>query len=214
MALDAFWIDRYEVSNAEFAAFLNAVGNQVEGGTLWYNADGIGSNIVETDGYFKVVAGYENHPAVNVTWYGAWAYARWQNKRLPTEAEWEKAASWDAVGSKKRRWPWGDAWDATRLNCWEGVHQLPVPAYKYPEGASFYGVYNMAGNVWEWCADWYNHKYYADSPRENPRGPVSGQYRVIRGGSWNNYAAFTSTTYRSLNLPNTSGFDVGFRCVK
>ena len=214
ISLDDYWIDKYEVTNHDFARFLNAKGNQIEGGSSWLNTNGVGCHIKEIDGYFKVIAGYETHPVIHATWYGARAYAQWAGKRLPTEAEWEKAASWNPELKKKYRWPWGDTWDSERLTSWKGVHLFTVPVDSHPNGASPYGVFNMAGNVWEWCADWYSHDYYKTSPYKNPTGPVSGEYRVIRGGSWGSYNIFSSTSYRSISQPQSSNFDVGFRCVK
>jgi len=211
--LDGFWIDRYEVSNAEFVRFLVAMGNQVEKGGRWIELSP-NSRIREINGTYKIEIGYENHPVVNVTWYGAQAYARWAGKRLPTEAQWEKAASWNEVSKKKRKWPWGDKWNKELLNCWEGIHQFTTPVNSYPDGASSYEIQNMAGNLWEWCADWYAPQYYKVSPYKNPKGPGKGDYRLIRGGSWTSYRVFATTTYRGMHSPGSGSFDVGFRCAR
>ncbi|HIE56977.1 MAG TPA: hypothetical protein EYP88_01915, partial [Anaerolineales bacterium] len=178
--LDAFWIYKTTVTNAMYADFLNEMGNQVEGRATWLNAASPNVLLYQSaDGVWHPREGYENHPAVEVTWYGANAYCQWAGLRLPTEAEWEKAAR----GTDGRRFPWGDEIDcehAQYANCRGGLQ----PVGSKPAGASPYGALDMAGNVWEWVADWYADDYYANSPYENPPGPESGRTRVLRGGSW------------------------------
>lgn len=167
--LDSFYIDRFPVTNAEYKKFIDAT--KREPPAHWQNG--------------KIPPGKENHPVVYVSWDDANAYAQWAGKRLPTEAEWEKAASWDDSRKEKRVYPWGNDFDVGKCNCAESGIGDTTPVGKYsPQGDSFYGVADMAGNVWEWCADWYDKNYYKNSPRENPKGPASGQYRVLRGGSW------------------------------
>ncbi len=125
----------------------------------------------------------EDIPVVSVSWDEAAAYAEWVGKRLPTEAEWEKVAKGD-VGD--RRYPWGDKWEAGSCN----VHSLadhfrgPAPVGSFERGKSYYNVYDMAGNVWEWCSDWYSKTYYQTGRNKNPRGPEHGKKRILRGGGW------------------------------
>ncbi len=214
VSLDAFWIDKYEVTNAQFARFLNEKGNPYEEGVRWLDIESAGCQIARRANGYQPKVGSEDRPVVEVSWYGARSYAKWCGKRLPTEAEWEKVASWELIAGKKRKWPWGNFWDKNRINCWDSVPQLPMPVNSFPQGVSYFGVHNMAGNVWEWCADWYSLNYYQHSPQKNPTGPTTGEYRVVRGGGWTSYKAFTRTTYRGVNLPTYTSFDTGFRCCK
>jgi len=185
--LDAFYISRYPVTNAEYKKF-------------------------KTD--WTIPNGKENHPVVNVNWKNAAAYCEWAGGRLPTEAEWEKAASWDDAKRIKRIYPWGDAFDMNKCNSKEARIGDTTPVGKYsPKGDSFYGVGDMAGNVWEWCADWFDENYYEVSSRENPQGPASGQYRVLRGGSFGNAASDARCARRSRLLPVYLHTGIGFRVV-
>jgi sulfatase modifying factor 1 len=175
--LSEYWIDRHPVTNRQFAAFARETGF---GGTEWRQA------------FFP---GKEDHPVVLISWDDACAYATWCGKRLPTEAEWEKAAR----GTDGRRYPWENRWDGTRCNV-TGRGTTPVGAY--PEGVSPYGCQDMVGNVWEWVADWYDATYYARSPGSDPTGPETGVSRVVRGGSWNN----NQDNARADNRNDNNGF--------
>ena len=192
--LDAFWIDQTEVTNEMFATFLNKEGNQEEGGTTWLEIDDGDVLISESGGTFQSKEGFANHPVIEVSWYGAKAYCEWAGRRLPTEAEWEKAAR----GTDGRKYPWGNedvagnllnlcdkncSW-SNRINSIDDGYARTAPVGTYPDGASPYGALDMAGNVWEWVADWYDAEYYKDAPENNPQGPTTGQYRGVRGGSW------------------------------
>jgi len=165
-----------------------------------------------------------DHPVVHVSWADAQAYCAWAGKRLPTEAEFEYAAR---GGLEHQRMPWGDELTPNgehRCNIWQG--QFPVentaedgfvgtcPARHYaPNG---YGLYNMAGNVWEWCADWWSPDFHVDGPRENPAGPAVGTARVIRGGSFlchDSYCNRYRTSARTHNTPDSATSNMGFRCV-
>jgi formylglycine-generating enzyme required for sulfatase activity len=214
--LDAYAIDKYEVTNAQYAEFLNAEGNQEEGGYTWLDADDLDVRIHESGGVWQADAGYEDHPVIEVTWYGARAYCQWQGKRLPTEAEWEKAAR---GSSDTRMYPWGNEDpDCSRLNYHDSTEGSCVgdttPVGSYPSGASPYGALDMAGNVWEWVNDWYDSDYYDTSPYSNPSGPDSGDYRVLRGGGWYYLWLYVRVAARYGGYyPYLSGNYLGFRCV-
>jgi formylglycine-generating enzyme len=183
-------------------------------GACWYQPEGPGSGIEER----------MDHPVVHVSWADAVAYANWAGKRLPTEAEWEFAAR---GGLAQRRYAWGDELTpgGTHMcNIWQGefprinTHEdgftgtAPVDAFP-PNG---YGLYGMAGNVWEWCADWWSTTYHVDGPRENPAGPPEGSARVMRGGSYlchDSYCNRYRVAARTSNTPDSSTGNLGFRCV-
>jgi serine/threonine-protein kinase len=201
--LDSFYIDKYEVTNEEYVEFLNAIGKH-EG---YININSEHCKIEKIDRVYKVKKGYEKYPVVEVSWYGANMYANWAGKRLPTEAEWEKAAR----GINGRKYPWGNTFDQNKCNIsMRGV----MPVGSYPEGKSPYGCYDMAGNVWEWVADWYSSDYYKNSPSINPKGPDIGNYRVWRGGSWLGNQFTTRSYARNYLSPEASRSTSGFRCAK
>lgn len=233
--LDAFWIDQIEVTNAMFTSFSAQTGHIT-------NAEESGGSYIYQDEAWKFVAGADwrhplgpdstideigDHPVVHITWESANAYCIWAGRRLPTEAEWEKAASWDEVKSQKNLYPWGNDFDGTLLNfcdrncpfSWANQEfddgfAYTSPAGSYALGASSYGVYDMAGNAFEWVADLYGEAYYSDSPSRNPLGPTSGDYRIIRGGSWNySREDHFQSAYRFGLAPGGSELSIGFRCA-
>jgi len=196
VSLDAFWIDRYEVTNDQYRQCVGAgacdAPTHCHSGEPTYND-----------------AGKSDHPVVCVSWYDAEAYCGWAGARLPTEAEWEKAAR----GADGRRYPWGDEWDVGRCNTTEANEGGTTPVGSYsPGGGSPYGCADMAGNVWEWVADWYDDDYYSRSPDRNPRGPNSGSARVARGGSWIYTLNRARSAYRNWYIPGYTFHSYGFRC--
>ena len=168
----------------------------------------------------STVSGLDDHPVVAVSWYDAQAYCRWVGGRLPTEAEWEKAAR----GTESRHWPWGDSWscaagnfdDETTLDpattgCRDGYART-APAGTYPQGTSPYGVYDLAGNISEWVADWYDAGYYARSAADNPAGPSTGTERGLRGGGWFTTDRVHGSARRQAS-PSERVETIGFRCI-
>jgi formylglycine-generating enzyme len=184
-------------------------------GATWRHPEGPGSNIKQR----------WKHPVVHVSWNDAQAFAAWAGKRLPTEAEWEYAARGGLV---QKRFPWGDDLEPEGrhlMNVWQGVfprqnseadgHYGPAPAKSYK--ANGHGLYQMTGNVWEWCWDWFDAAYYGKSSRLNPSGPAKGERRVMRGGSYLCHASYCNryrTDSRSSNTPDSATTNLGFRCVR
>ncbi len=221
--LDAFYIDKYEVTNKLYAEFLNEKGNEK------HFANNRAQKIIKKkmNGSYKFipVEKYANHPVVLVSWYDAEAFAKWAGKRLPTEAEWEKAAR----GTDGRIYPWGDYIDNSFAN-YHNFVGTTTEVGTYRKGASPYGVLDMAGNVLEWVNDWYKQDYYSKSPSRNPQGPELVKYgimrffnkyaiwktdsKVLRGGSWVGNEEDVRVTTRSHYSPKYKFDDIGFRCAK
>jgi formylglycine-generating enzyme required for sulfatase activity len=197
VTLDDFWIDRTEVNNAQFAAYLNEHGNTAERGAQAVVLDKGYCQIRHEDGAYRV-GGAVQHPVVMVTWYGADAYCKSVGGRLPTEAEWEYAAR----GPEGRAYPWGDAMPDCDRARYGDCARAPVQIGSLPEGASWCGALDMAGNVWEWVADWFGD--YPAAPQENPTGPPSGRLPVQRGGGWHSPWWEVRATYRQHDTARTS----------
>ncbi len=194
--LDAFYIDRYPVTNAEYHKFVQDTGHPPP--EPWARHGG------------TFPPGRDNHPVAYVCWFDARDYATWARKRLPTEAEWEKAAR----GSDGRIYPWGDRFNSAYCNTDESEYwdTTPVDAFS-PGGDSPYGIADMAGNVWEWVADWYERDYYAQAPDRNPAGPEIGKTKVLRGGAWDFGGREARCSARNHEYPGPRHGLIGFRCA-
>lgn len=207
--IDSYYIYKYPVTNFMYCNFLNAIRIDESVVGKWLEIEDENCHIYVDKGLYRVKKGAEDYPVVNVTWYGADAYARWAGKRLPTEAEWEKAAR----GTKGNLYPWGDEWGENKCShCYGSGKVMPVGSY--PEGASPFGLMDMSGNVWEWCSDWYDANYYVNTPDKNPPGPSAGQEKIIRGGSCINDARGCRCANRHKYTPENRNYSLGFRCVK
>ncbi len=232
--VSSFSIDRGEVTNAQYQHFVDSTGHPPPNHltprfNLWNQT--------------VPLPGSDQHPVVNVSWYDAVAYCRWQAKRLPTEAEWEKAAR----GTDGRRYPWGMDWDVSLSNSasyWAGqtiefidgaawkafwmagdgarVSQerglngevLTLPTGTFPQGASPYGLLDMTGNAAEWVQDWYEPYSYLNAPLSDPQGPNGKLLKVVRGGSWLKPARNLRVSDRDYSLPTDRATGIGFRCAK
>jgi formylglycine-generating enzyme required for sulfatase activity len=208
VGLDGFWLDQTPVTNGQYAAFLNEMGNQVESGVTWLDVEDDYSLIEQEGEGFQPRQGYENHPVWEVSWYGAAAYCEWAGSRLPTEAEWEYAAR----GVEGSVFPWGDdAPTCDQAAFGECVEVGPVAVGLYPGGISWCDAQGMSGNVWEWVADWYTD--YPSEGQLNPEGPDSGVTRVLRGGSWRSNPFALRGAFRYMYPPMVT-YDFGFRCAR
>jgi formylglycine-generating enzyme len=190
--LDRYWIGIYCVTNRQYAKFVGETGHRAP--------DGMDNN--------KTL----DHPVVNVSWDDAEAYAKWAGCRLPTEAQWEKGAR----GPLGLIYPWGNEWDQSKCrNDKNKGNEKTSLVWGYGKGASGYGSYNQSGNVWEWCADWYDKDYYTKNAGKNPTGPSTGSRRVYRGGCWYDVgASYFRGASRLLYDPSYRDVDLGFRLVR
>jgi iron(II)-dependent oxidoreductase len=192
--VDAFYLDKYEVTNEAYEKCVDA---KVCG--------------LQSTRRTKGLMG-PKQPAAGVSWHDAARYCKWVNKRLPTEAEWE----WAARGNDERRYPWGNEWNPKWANMHHDLdgYKLTAPVGSFPKNVSPFGIYDMAGNVWEWTQDWFDRDYYARSPRDNPKGPETGKRRVMRGGSWYYDVPFYLVTHnRSPGWPQNQKPYFGLRCA-
>jgi iron(II)-dependent oxidoreductase len=201
--LDAFWIDCYEVTNRLYKRFVDETGHRVP----LVNAEWA-KPYNWIDGSYPPEK--DDCPVVLVSWEDATAYAAWAGKRLPTEAEWEKAAR---GGLEQTLYPWGHKIKETHANYFTTITSKNIMK---PVGTflpNLYGIYDIVGNVWEWCYDWYDATYYRVSPYKNPQGPPQSFYRVFRGGAWINREEQLRCSERARNVPDYCSYIIGFRCA-
>jgi len=209
--LDAFYIDQLEVTNAQYDECLKA-------GACDPTTDTTAFDTSYSRLRYYGNPEYANYPVIYANWYEAQKYCEWRGARLPTEAEWEKAAR---GGLEGKTYPWGNEAPVCEANAENGAKfddndlcndtdTTAVGSYA-PNG---YGLYDMAGNLWEWVSDWYDETYYADSPENNPTGPEEGDFPVLRGGSWSNSTIRLRVSDRRFNDPKSGALDIGFRCAK
>lgn len=213
--MEAFFIDEVEATNGQYQLCVDAgvCAPPARRGATYHES------------YFDDPA-FADYPVIFVNWYDAQTFCEWRGARLPTEAEWEMAASYDPAQAIKLRYPWGDAFDGESVNFCDvncplekrdgsmnDGHRDTAPVGSYRNGRSPNGAYEMAGNVMEWVSDWYDPRYYFESTDTNPQGPVAGQFKAIRGGSWLSAAEELQTTVRSSFDPTVARANLGFRCA-
>lgn len=196
--VSAFYMDKYEVTNEDYQRFIR--GTQYHKQSIPFFQDDI-----------TLLFG-PKLPAVGVSWDDALTYCQWLEKRLPTEAEWEKAAR----GEDGRIWPWGNNFGFNNANVLgdEDGYKYTAPVGSFETGRSAYGLYDMAGNVAEWVSDWYDQSYYKNSTFKDPKGPETGRVRVYRGGSWNEAGTGVRTAKRYTAAQHRTDAILGFRCAK
>ena len=212
ITLSDFSMSKYEITNAQYATFMNDIGANINGsfnGVEYLDMVNIDLQISYTSGQFIAQSGKENHPVVVVSWFGAKAYAEHYGGRLPTEAEWEFAAK---GGNSSSGYTYSGsntiddvAWYITN----SGGASHPIGT----KSANELDLHDMTGNVWEWINDWYDNNYYSTSPSNNPQGPSTGTYRVYRGGSWDGNAIYCRVADRGYNNPVFTNDNLGFRPV-
>lgn len=214
--LDHYWIDRYPVTCGQYREFIKAGGYQT---SQWWSQAGwewLQQNPVAKPLYWSENQAWDNHPVYGVSWYEAQAYANFVGKRLPTEAEWEKAARWNPVSEKSTAYPWGDDLRNSSHGNFDTRVGQTTPVNSYPAGESHYGAYDLLGNVWEWTASWFspypNFEFFPY--RGYSQVYFDGQHRVLRGGSWATRPQALSSSWRNWYYPHLRQIFAGFRCAK
>ena len=213
--LDTYWIDRYLVTCGQYRHFMDDGGYQnkswwSEAGWQWLQENPVSQPFYWDDSHL-----WDNYPVCGVSWYEADAYARYAGKRLPTEAEWEKAAGWDAKIGHRRTYPWGEELpNNVNCNCCSNIEQ-PTPVNNYPTGQSPYGLYDTLGNVWEWTSSWFDaYEGFTWYPYRNySKLYFDNQHRVLKGGSWATRPWGMRVSYRNWYYPRVRQLFFGFRCV-
>jgi formylglycine-generating enzyme required for sulfatase activity len=191
------------------------MGNQTGGDVQWYEAGDDKVRIQFLDGKWQSIEAYKQHPATEITWFGAEAFCEWRGGRLPTEAEWEKAARWNPATNDVSVYPWGPTQPTGEQANYALTGNNTRPVGTFEAGKSPLGVYDMAGNVFEWVADWYAPGGYGTAdPVNEPTGPAQGTTKIIKGGSWWDNAFYLRGANRGTMLPTFAVNYVGFRCVK
>jgi gamma-glutamyl hercynylcysteine S-oxide synthase len=213
--LDTYWIDRYPVTCGQYREFIEAGGYQ---NSRWWSTDGwkwLQENPVKEPLYWSADPTWNNHPVCGVSWYEAEAYARFVGKRLPTEEEWEKAASWDAAAGCRRTYPWGEAQPQPYHCNHDNTVGQTMPVDAYPTGKSACGCYDMLGNVWEWTASWFDayEGFLAYPYRGYSQTYFDGQHRVLRGSSWATRPWAMRSSFRNWYYPGIRQILAGFRCA-
>jgi formylglycine-generating enzyme required for sulfatase activity len=193
--LDAFWMNRTPVTNAMYAKCVHA------GGCNNPIRKAINPNYYDS--------AYANHPVVYVTWFDAQKYCKWVGGQLPTEAQWERAAS----DNGRRTYPWGNTNPQPDLANVNNFYNTTTKVGSHPAGASPFGVLDLGGDVREWVYDWYSPTYYKNSPTDNPIGPAKGELKVLRGASWNDPIVYSRVSSRLSHFPGSAGENRGFRCA-
>ncbi|MFB2938844.1 ergothioneine biosynthesis protein EgtB [Aerosakkonemataceae cyanobacterium BLCC-F154] len=213
--LDKYWIDRYPVTIKQYRQFINVGGYKNSEfwspeGWQWLQENGITQPL-----YWREETTQENHPVCGVSWYEADAYARFVGKRLPTEAEWEKAASWDAQNECRRTYPWGEIEPNSQLCNHNNIHQQTTAINTYPNGQSAYGLRDVLGNVWEWTSTWFDgYPGFEFFPyRGYSQVYFDGKHRVLKGGSWATRPWGLRCSFRNWYYPSVRQIIAGFRCA-
>jgi len=207
-----FRMGMYEITNEEYCSFLNAYEEQQKAESSYIELNEVYANekcrIVKKETGYTVEPGYEKYPVCNVSWYGADAFCKWAGGRLPTEAEWEYAAR--RADKKNIPYSGSEVLDSVGWYQENSERKIHPTGLKKPNKL---GLYDMSGNLYEWCSDRYKKSYYSSSPHLNPQGPESGDFRVLRGGSWMNQPYYCRTFYRYYAKPETRLVNIGFRIV-
>jgi len=202
--LNAYYIDKFEVTNRQYQKFISETGHPAPciKNKKWAADFNWDNNTYP--------ANTADLPVVLISWNDAYEYAKWAKKRLPTEAEWEKASRGGLIN---KNYPSGDKLTFNQASFNKGYvrGKKLYPTGSYPPNG--YGINDMSGNVWEWCQDWYSDQYYKNSPKKNPVGPDNGTYKVFRGGSWMSDIKYLKCAFRGKNVPEYRSPSIGFRCV-